>query len=96
MTNTRRALIIGVGVIIIILVGTADNSYPRGEGYPTGRYVQLERYDTIEYARLPSPESNPGWVQFLQNNDDGILLIVVVVMFCVISTWDSNKRLTET
>jgi hypothetical protein len=49
----------------------AHIAYPQGESYPTGRWTTLGNAagtEVQEYATAPSPESNPGWVRFLQNN----------------------------
>ena len=93
MTNTKRVLFLIIGCVILILGGIANYAYPKGESYTTGKYVQLgdERHDSLEYEQLPSPGNNPGWVQFVQDNDD-ILLLVLIVMVVVAGTWDSKKE----
>ncbi len=70
--------------IVLTLLAVAHYAYPQGESYPTGKRTTLgdaAGTEVPEYATTTSPESNPGWVRFLQNNGE---IIGIVGMFGII------------
>jgi hypothetical protein len=85
--------------IVLTLLAVAHYAYPQGVSYPTGRMVSNDRDNTIigreapEYTTTPSPESNPSWVRFLQDN--GEIIGIVSILGCVISIINLTERVKK-
>lgn len=82
--------------IVLTLLAVAHYAYPQGESYPTGKWTTLGDAvgtEVPEYATTPSPESNPGWVRFLQNNGE---IIGIVGMFGLLFLLVSLTNLKKT
>ncbi|MCD6567940.1 MAG: hypothetical protein J7K94_04300 [Dehalococcoidia bacterium] len=62
-----------IAIIVIMVIAVLPFwAFPEGEFYPTGQYDSggpLERQGGEVWEQLPSPESNPGWVRFIQDNE---------------------------
>lgn len=81
--------------IVLTLLFVAHYAYPQGESYPTGKWTTLgdaAGTGVPEYATTPSPESNPGWVRFLQNNGEIIGIAGVFgLLFSLVRLIDRKK-----
>jgi hypothetical protein len=86
--------------IALTLLAVAHYAYPQGQSYPTGKWTTsggAAGTEVPEYAATPSPESNPGWVRFLQNNGE---IIGIVGMFGLLFSlvrlidWKKTKRVS--
>lgn len=87
----KVALVLIVAIISIstlALVAVADHGYPQGEVIGAG---------TPDWYQLPSPETNPNWVRFYQNNDTLLIYgsIAVIIAGVGFYTW-LDKKLKKT
>jgi hypothetical protein len=89
LESGRRLSILGLIVftILLTLVVIAYHAYPQGEVYRTEPISPNLEFPA--YEQMPSPQSNPGWVRFLQNNE---VVIPVAIAGWLISFSGLVKR----
>jgi len=68
-------------VIIIAMVIGANWCFPKGEAYQTREFGWSE-YSGSGYFwdTEPSPESNPAWVRFIQDNSESIWVVLPICL----------------
>jgi hypothetical protein len=92
LKHGRNVLLVIVFAVVLTLVTVAENAYPQGESYPTGRWIARDvGPDRPEYAQTPSPSSNPTWVRVSQNNDWIILVAIIGLLFNVVAITNKEK-----
>ena len=72
-------------VILITLVGVADNAYPRGVVYKAATEASSAKI-------TPSPSYNPGWVRFFQNNDWIVYPTGIGLLIFLYLTWEEKAK----
>lgn len=65
-----------------------------GESYWSGEYIELYdgRQVVPDYERLPSPKSNPIWVQFFQNHSESIVIVSMIAIVLTAAQWGIKTK----